>query len=69
MLDHEKQQSKLFLCQVEETDRQGFQLEIHVIGDRAAEFAVNALENCGITPEKRPILVHCQVLTHGLVKR
>ena len=39
----------------------GFRLEVHVIGDRAAEAAIEAFEKAQITPEKRPILTHCQV--------
>ena len=39
----------------------GFRLEIHVIGDRAADSALEALETAMVTPEKRSILTHCQV--------
>lgn len=39
----------------------GFRLEVHAIGDRAAEEVVSGFEAVGIPPEKRPILTHCQV--------
>jgi hypothetical protein len=32
-----------------------------VIGDRAAEVALNALRDGGSLPHERPILTHCQV--------
>ena len=40
----------------------GYRLEIHVIGDRAAEAALDALQFAQATPEQRHILTHCQVL-------
>ena len=39
----------------------GYRLEIHVIGDRAADAALEALEQAQATPEQRHILTHCQV--------
>jgi len=47
----------------------GYRLEIHVIGDRAAELVLDCLESCGINPDKRPILVHCQILRSDLLHR
>ena len=40
---------------------EGFRLEIHAIGDAAADLALNGMEYAGVSPEKRPILTHCQV--------
>ena len=49
---------------VHEATSAGFRLEIHVIGDRAAETALDALEAVNVAPEKRTILTHCQVTSH-----
>ena len=46
---------------VDEATKKGFRLEIHVIGDWAAEIAINAIEAAGVPREMRPILTHCQV--------
>eukprot|EP01083_Nonionella_stella_P122447 368389_1 len=47
----------------------GFRVEIHVIGDRAADVALEALRKAGVSPERRPILTHCQILRDDLLKR
>lgn len=39
----------------------GYRLEIHAIGDAAADAVLTALEISRVAPEKRPIIVHCQV--------
>jgi len=39
----------------------GYRVEIHAIGDTAADVALTALEAVDVAPEKRPILIHCQV--------
>ena len=55
------------ICQEEMTARvqsatsSGYRVEIHVIGDQAADVALTALETVNVSPEKRPILIHCQV--------
>jgi len=49
---------------VQEATSLGYRLEIHVIGDEAAENALNALEGAKVSPEKRPIFTHCQVNIH-----
>ena len=49
---------------VHEATSAGFRLEIHVIGDRAAETALDALDAVNVAPEKRTILTHCQVTSH-----
>jgi hypothetical protein len=40
----------------------GYRIEIHVIGDEAADVALTAIETVNVSPEKRPILIHCQVM-------
>lgn len=41
--------------------RKGYRLEIHAIGDAAAEQVLHAMKGCGICPDDRAILTHCQV--------
>jgi len=48
---------------------QGFRVELHAIGDRAAEEGLNAFEKAGLTKADRPILTHCQVLREDLIAR
>ncbi|MFX1513274.1 MAG: amidohydrolase [Promethearchaeota archaeon] len=47
----------------------GFRLEIHAVGDLAAEYILNAYETVGISKEDRPILTHCQLLGQDLIDR
>ena len=47
----------------------GFRFEIHVIGDKAAEVALNLLESCKVSSDRRPIFVHCQILREDLLDR
>eukprot|EP00736_Rhodelphis_marinus_P012565 Rmarinus@m.22402 len=47
----------------------GHRLEVHVIGDRAAEVALDSLREAGVAPDERPVLVHCQVLGPDLLGR
>lgn len=54
---------------IHEATALGFRLEIHVIGDYAAELALNALETVKVSPEKRPIFTHCQILRKDLLDR
>lgn len=54
---------------VRNANDEGFQLEIHVIGDRAAEAAMEALEASNVPPSRRPIFVHCQLLNRSLIDR
>jgi predicted amidohydrolase YtcJ len=37
-------------------DEKGYRLEVHVIGDQAAEVVLDALEEANISPDQRPIL-------------
>jgi len=39
----------------------GYRVEMHVIGDRAVDVALSALNDAGVSAKKRPILIHCQV--------
>jgi len=50
-------------------DSLGWRLEIHAIGDLAATQVLDALEEAGVGPDKRPILTHCQVLSEDLIRR
>ncbi|KAI9988744.1 hypothetical protein PInf_022279 [Phytophthora infestans] len=45
----------------------GYRVEIHAIGDRAAEQVLMALKAANVGPEKRPILTHCQILGADLI--
>lgn len=45
---------------MKEATAQGFRLEVHAIGDAAAEMVIKAMEGAGVVQEKRPILTHCQ---------
>lgn len=47
-----------------EATNMGFRLEVHVIGDEAAEVALDGFFHARVTSEKRPILTHCQVFTY-----
>lgn len=47
----------------------GFRVEIHAIGDAAAEQVLNALDGAGVPPCERPVLTHCQVLGKDLIDR
>lgn len=39
----------------------GFRLEIHAIGDAAADLALTAIQHAKVAPQKRTLLTHCQV--------
>lgn len=45
----------------------GYRLEVHAIGDEAAEAVLEAFEKAGVQPEDRPILTHCQILGPDLL--
>jgi predicted amidohydrolase YtcJ len=47
--------------QVHQATSSGYRVEIHAIGDEAADVALTALETVNVAREKRPILIHCQV--------
>jgi predicted amidohydrolase YtcJ len=47
----------------------GYRLEIHAIGDAAAEQVLTAYEACSIKPSDRAIITHCQVLGPDLIDR
>ena len=52
------------MARVKEATGAGYRLEIHAIGDAAAESVIQALEDSRVAPEKRPIITHCQVGDH-----
>ena len=54
---------------IKRADELGWRLEIHAIGDLAAKQVLDALEDCGVGGDKRPVLTHCQVLSNELVER
>ncbi|EDQ87201.1 uncharacterized protein MONBRDRAFT_27363 [Monosiga brevicollis MX1] len=58
-----------FNAYVARAHQAGFQLEIHVIGDAAADSALTALEAAGVGPADRAILTHCQVLSNSILPR
>lgn len=47
----------------------GFRLEIHCIGDKAADQTLSALEKAGCSQLDRPVMTHCQVLNPDLIQR
>lgn len=47
----------------------GFRLEVHAIGDAAAEKVLDAFEEANVEYEDRPILTHCQVLGIDLIEK
>lgn len=61
--------SSALRSKVREAHERGFRVEMHVIGDRAAEEGLDAFEAAGLGPADRPILTHCQVLREDLVRR
>ena len=53
-------------AKVSEAHQLGYRVEMHVIGDRAAEMGVRAFKAAALPPSARPILTHCQVLSASL---
>ncbi|KAJ0405591.1 hypothetical protein ATCC90586_000368 [Pythium insidiosum] len=53
--------------QVADAHSAGYRLEIHAIGDRAAEQVLKALKDAGVAPNNRPLLTHCQILGDDLI--
>ncbi|RLN32429.1 hypothetical protein BBJ28_00002280 [Nothophytophthora sp. Chile5] len=54
---------------ISEANKAGYRVEIHAIGDRAAEQVLAALKTAGVSPEQRPILTHCQILGEDLITK
>lgn len=46
-----------------------YRLEVHAIGDLAAQIVLNAFAYAGIGAQDRPILTHCQILGHDLLQK
>lgn len=47
----------------------GYQLEVHAIGDWAAEIVLDAFDAAGLNANDRAIVTHCQILGEDLVQR
>lgn len=47
----------------------GYRVEMHVIGDRAVDLALNALRDAQVDAAKRPIFIHCQILREEQLAR
>lgn len=56
-------------AKVKKINEAGFRLEVHAIGDLAAEYTLNSFESANLTTENRPILTHGQVLSKDLIER
>lgn len=54
---------------VEYSDRNGFQIAVHAIGDGAIKMCVDAFEKLPNLNEKRHGVVHCQITTKELMER
>lgn len=54
---------------IQQAHDRGYRLEIHAIGDRAAEQVLKAIEHSSLEPKDRPILTHCQVLGPDLIPK
>jgi len=54
---------------ITESRSRGFRVEIHAIGDAAAEQVLRAMEAAEITAIERPVLTHCQVLGRDLIEK
>ncbi|KAL4129387.1 hypothetical protein PRIC2_005395 [Phytophthora ramorum] len=57
------------LKKIRDADNAGYRVEIHAIGDRAAEQVLAALKAADVGPGKRPILTHCQILGEDLISQ
>lgn len=52
-----------------ETKALGYRMEVHAIGDRAAEQVLDGLEAADVGPADRAVLTHCQLLGADLIER
>eukprot|EP00606_Chrysophyceae_sp_TOSAG23-5_P000348 GSChrysophyteH2.ASY1.ANO1.946.1 assembled CDS len=55
--------------QMETTRARGFRLEVHAIGDAAAESVLDCMLAAGVSEQERPVLTHCQVLGQDLYEK
>ena len=55
------------VAQMKKVKSRGFRLEVHAIGDKAAEQVLDAFRTAGVEPKDRPVLTHCQVLGADLI--
>jgi predicted amidohydrolase YtcJ len=56
-------------AKIRDAKGQGYRLEIHAIGDRAAASVLDGLEAAGVTPDDRAVITHCQLLGADLISR
>ncbi|KAG5176273.1 amidohydrolase family-domain-containing protein [Tribonema minus] len=61
--------SEALTAQVKLAKERRFRLEVHAIGDRAAEQVLDAFRAAALSEADRPILTHCQILGPDLVER
>lgn len=54
---------------ISESRARGFRVEVHAIGDAAAEQVLSAMEAAGVIAVERPVLTHCQVLGKDLIEK
>ncbi|MFX0013217.1 MAG: amidohydrolase [Promethearchaeota archaeon] len=62
-------QQKELSKKVKQAKEKGYRVEVHGIGDLAAECVLNAFDEAGLNTRDRPILTHCQVLGKDLIVR
>jgi len=62
-------QPEILAKKIQDIHDRGYQLEIHAIGDYAAEVVMDGYDAAGIQQEDRAIITHCQVLAKDLVSR
>ncbi|ESO01365.1 hypothetical protein HELRODRAFT_192311 [Helobdella robusta] len=65
LLFSEEEQEKM----MKEVVGEGHRLEVHVIGDRAADVVLNIFDRIDLDPTSRPIFVHCEILRKDLIER
>ena len=61
--------NKKLSSMIRESREKGLRLEIHAIGDAAAEQVLTTLESLDVRPEERPLLTHCQILGEDLLMK
>jgi predicted amidohydrolase YtcJ len=54
---------------IRDAHNEGWRLEVHAIGDRAAQHAIEGFEEARVTSKARGVLTHCQFLRDDLVKK
>ncbi|MHA2501382.1 MAG: amidohydrolase [Candidatus Kariarchaeaceae archaeon] len=62
-------QPEILATKIARIHQMGYQLEVHAIGDYAAEVVMDGFQKAGITAADRAIITHCQILARDLVDR